>query len=114
MMSDCLFCKIAAGEIPVEVVLETDSALAFRDIDPQAPVHVLVIPRAHFANLHTLTQENPDLAGQVIALATQVASHEGLERGYRIVTNTGPDGGQSVDHIHVHVLGGRPLTWPPG
>lgn len=113
-MSDCLFCKIAAGEIPVEVVLETDFALAFRDIDPQAPVHVLVIPRAHFANLQTLTQENLGLAGQVLALATQVASHEGLEQGYRIVTNTGPDGGQSVDHIHLHVLGGRPLTWPPG
>lgn len=113
-MSDCLFCKIAAGEIPVEVVLETDFALAFRDIDPQAPVHVLVIPRAHLANLQTLTQENLGLAGQVLALATQVASHEGLEQGYRIVTNTGPDGGQSVDHIHLHVLGGRPLTWPPG
>lgn len=113
-MSDCLFCKIAAGEIPVEVVLETDFALAFRDIDPQAPTHVLVIPRAHFANLQTLTQENLGLAGQVLALATQVALHEGLEQGYRIVTNTGPDGGQSVDHIHLHVLGGRPLTWPPG
>lgn len=113
-MSDCLFCKIAAGEIPVDVVLETDSALAFRDIDPQAPAHVLVIPRAHFADLQALTQENSGLAGQVLALATQVASHEGLEQGYRIVTNTGPDGGQSVDHIHFHVLGGRPLTWPPG
>jgi histidine triad (HIT) family protein len=113
-MSECLFCKIANGEIPVDIVLETDSALAFRDIDPQAPTHVLVIPREHFANAQTLSQENPALAGQVLALATQVATSEGLENGYRIVTNTGRDGGQSVDHIHLHVLGGRPLTWPPG
>lgn len=113
-MSDCLFCKIAAGEIPVDVVLETDSALAFRDIDPQAPTHVLVIPREHFADANALAQRNPGLAGEVLALATKVAEHEGLDAGYRIVTNTGPDGGQSVDHIHLHVLGGRPLTWPPG
>jgi histidine triad (HIT) family protein len=113
-MSDCLFCKIANGEIPVDVVLETDAALAFRDIDPQAPTHVLVIPREHFANAQTLAQGNPTLAGQVLALAAQVATSEGLENGYRIVTNTGSDGGQSVDHMHLHVLGGRPLTWPPG
>ena len=113
-MIDCLFCKIANGEIPVDVVLETDSALAFRDIDPQAPTHVLVIPREHFANAKALAQANPVLAGQVLALATQVATNEGLENGYRIVTNTGSDGGQSVDHVHLHVVGGRPLTWPPG
>lgn len=113
-MSDCLFCKIANGEIPVDIVLETDSALAFRDIDPQAPTHVLVIPREHFANTKALAQGNPALASQVLALATQVATSEGLENGYRIVTNTGSDGGQSVDHVHLHVLGGRPLTWPPG
>jgi histidine triad (HIT) family protein len=113
-MSDCLFCKIASGEIPVEVILETDAVLAFRDIDPQAPTHVLVIPREHFADANALANQNPGLAGEVLALATQVATHEGLESGYRIVTNTGPDGGQSVDHIHLHVLGGRSLTWPPG
>jgi len=113
-MSDCLFCKIANGEIPVDVVLETDTALAFRDIDPQAPTHVLVIPREHFASAQSLAQGNPTLAGQVLALAAQVAISEGLENGYRIVTNTGSDGGQSVDHMHLHVLGGRPLTWPPG
>ena len=113
-MSVCLFCKIANGEIPVDVVLETDTALAFRDIDPQAPTHVLVIPREHFANAKSLAQGNPALAGQVLALATEVATSEGLENGYRIVTNTGSDGGQSVDHMHLHVLGGRPLIWPPG
>lgn len=113
-MSDCLFCKIATGEISVDVVLETDCALAFRDIDPKAPTHVLVIPREHFANAQSLALANPALAGQVLALATQVATNEGLENGYRIVTNTGPDGGQSVDHMHLHVLGGRQLTWPPG
>ncbi len=113
-MNDCLFCKIAAGEIPVDIVLETDSALAFRDIDPQAPTHVLVIPREHFDNAQAIAQDNPALAGHVLALATQVATHEGLENGHRIVTNTGPDGGQSVGHMHLHVLGGRRLTWPPG
>jgi histidine triad (HIT) family protein len=113
-MSDCLFCKIATGEIPVDMVLETDSAVAFRDIDPQAPTHVLVIPREHFANAQALSQANPALAGQVLALATKVAMNEGLENGYRIVTNTGVDGGQSVEHMHLHVLGGRQLTWPPG
>jgi histidine triad (HIT) family protein len=113
-MSDCLFCKIATGEIPVDVVLETASAIAFRDIDPQAPTHVLVIPREHFANAQSLALANPELAGQVLALATKVAMTEGLENGYRIVTNTGADGGQSVDHMHLHVLGGRKLTWPPG
>jgi histidine triad (HIT) family protein len=113
-MSDCLFCKIAAAQIPVSVVAETKSAMAFRDIDPQAPTHVLVIPREHFANAQEIAKTDPNLAGELLALATQVADQEGLINGYRIVTNTGTDGGQSVGHIHFHVLGGRSLTWPPG
>lgn len=113
-MSDCLFCKISAAQIPVSVVAETKSAIAFRDIDPQAPTHVLVIPREHFANAQEIAQADPNLAGELLALATQVADQEGLTNGYRIVTNTGTDGGQSVGHIHFHVLGGRSLTWPPG
>jgi histidine triad (HIT) family protein len=113
-MEDCLFCKIAAGGIPVDVVLETNLALAFRDIDPQAPTHVLVIPREHFADVAELATVNPELAGHVLQLAAQVAEQEGLRNGHRIVTNTGSDGGQSVAHVHLHILGGRSLTWPPG
>ena len=113
-MNDCLFCKISAGEIPVDLVLETESALAFRDIDPQAPTHVLVIPREHFADVAELAAANPELAGHLLQLAAQVAAQEGLINGHRIVTNTGSDGGQSVGHVHLHLLGGRGLTWPPG
>ena len=113
-MSDCLFCTIAAGDIPVDVVLETDDVLAFRDIDPQAPTHVLVIPRKHFDNVADLTREDPALAAQVLGATSEVAQLETLEHGYRVVTNVGSDGGQSVRHVHFHVLGGRGLTWPPG
>ena len=113
-MSDCLFCTIAAGEIPVDVVYEDDKVLAFRDIDPQAPTHVLVIPREHFDNVSEITRDNPLLAAEVLAATTEVAQLETLERGYRVVTNVGTDGGQSVRHVHFHVLGGRGLTWPPG
>ena len=113
-VQDCLFCKISSGVIPADVVLESDSAIAFRDIDPKAPTHVLVIPKKHFADVTDLMTNDPDLVSELLTLATKVAKQEGLASGYRIVTNTGPDGGQSVDHIHLHVLGGRPLTWPPG
>lgn len=113
-MSDCLFCTIAAGDIPVDVVLETDDVLAFRDIDPQAPTHVLVIPRMHFDNVADLTREDPALAALVLGATSEVAQLETLEHGYRVVTNVGSDGGQSVRHVHFHVLGGRGLTWPPG
>ncbi len=113
-MSDCLFCKIAAGEIPADIVLETDDILAFRDIDPQAPTHVLVIPRQHFDNVSDLTRDDKDLAARVLSATAEVAQLETLERGYRVVTNVGSDGGQSVRHVHFHVLGGRGLTWPPG
>ena len=110
----CLFCKISAGVIPADVVLESDSAIAFRDIDPKAPTHVLVIPKKHFADVTDLMSNDPDLASELLALATKVAEHEGLATGYRIVTNNGEDAGQSVAHVHFHVLGGRILSWPPG
>lgn len=113
-MSDCLFCKIAVGEISAELVLETDRVIAFRDIAPQAPTHVVVIPREHFDNAAELANGNKDLAAEVLQAATDVATLEGLAEGYRIVTNTGSDGGQSVEHVHFHVLGGRSLNWPPG
>lgn len=111
-MSDCIFCRIAAGEIPATVVARTEHALAFRDLSPQAPSHVLVIPSAHEDSAATA---NAATLGAVMALATEVARSEGLEQGgYRLVTNIGRDGGQSVGHLHVHVLGGRPMRWPPG
>ena len=113
-MSDCLFCKIAAGEIPATLVLETAEVVAFRDIDPKAPTHVLVIPRIHVDNLTSLAAHHPELLGHVLGAAADVAVLEGLEGGYRVVSNIGDDGGQTVDHMHLHVLGGRSLTWPPG
>jgi histidine triad (HIT) family protein len=110
----CLFCRIAAGEIPAKIVYEDDDVLAFRDIDPKAPVHVLVIPRKHVASASALDGD-ADLAGRLLLAATHIAEEEGLGgSGYRIITNTGRDGGQSVDHLHLHVLGGRAMTWPPG
>lgn len=113
-MPDCLFCGIASGEIPATVVLESDRTLAFRDINPMAPVHVLVIPREHYPNLATLAG-NEGLLAEVAAQAHEVAKAEGIEQdGYRVVFNTGAHGGQSVNHVHAHVLGGRQLTWPAG
>lgn len=112
-MSDCLFCSIAAGDIPATVVASDDDVVAFRDIDPQAPVHVLVVPRSHFANAGELAQADPALAGKLLSAAASVARAEGLA-DYRIVMNTGAGAGQSVFHVHAHVLGGRDLTWPPG
>lgn len=111
---DCLFCKISSGQIPATLVAESQNALAFRDIDPKAPTHVLVIPKRHFADVADLTSSDSNLAGELLGLAAEVARLEGLGTGYRIVTNTGVDGGQSVAHVHFHVLGGRSLTWPPG
>ncbi len=111
---DCLFCKIAAGDIPVQKVLEDDTTLAFTDIHPQAPVHVLIIPRKHITSLAHLSPEDEQLIGHMHALAKKVAEQKGLEKGFRTVVNTGPEGGQTVDHLHLHVLGGRPMHWPPG
>jgi histidine triad (HIT) family protein len=113
-MTNCLFCKIVAGEIPSAKVLENSDFLAFKDIDPKAPVHVLVIPKKHFEDIVELSKSDNDLSAGLMKFATEVAEVEKLEEGFRIVLNTGPDGGQSVQHVHAHVLGGRSLTWPPG
>ena len=104
---ECVFCRIAAGEIPAEKVREDEATVAFRDIQAQAPTHVLVIPRAHVASLHEL--EDPTLAGALLLAASEVARSEGLEEGWRLIANTRTHGGQEVDHLHFHVLGGRPL-----
>ena len=110
MTSDCLFCRIVAGEIPATVVHETDTTLAFRDIGPKAPVHVLVIPKAHHRDVATLAAADPALAGEVLAAAAAVAKEEGLlEDGFRVIFNVGRNGGQEVFHVHAHVVGGRPL-----
>jgi histidine triad (HIT) family protein len=115
-MADCLFCKVVSGEIPAAVVKRSAEALAFRDIDPKAPVHVLVIPTRHIAAVRDAKGADGDrLLGTLLRFAADVASEQGLDgEGYRIVTNTGRAAGQSVDHLHLHVLGGRKLTWPPG
>jgi histidine triad (HIT) family protein len=109
----CLFCRIVAGEIPAEVVLETSRCLAFRDIDPQAPVHVLVVPRDHHRDLGELAAADPALAAELLATISAVAEQEGLDH-YRVVFNTGERAGQSVFHVHGHVVGGRSMQWPPG
>lgn len=110
---DCLFCKIVAGDIPADVVLSTDRAVAFRDLNPQAPTHVLVIPRDHHANAAETAAADPASAAHLVEVAARVAEAEGLE-DYRLVFNTGPGVGQTVFHTHLHVLGGRAMTWPPG
>lgn len=114
MTDSCLFCQIVRGEVPAETVAETADALAFRDIIPQAPVHVLVIPRTHAPTLGELAESEPGSAVSVLTLARQVAAQEGIADGYRLVANNGAAAQQSVFHAHVHVLGGRELTWPPG
>jgi histidine triad (HIT) family protein len=119
-VTDCLFCRMVAGDIPADVVHRTDRVLAFRDINPQAPTHVLVIPTQHHATVGALVAADPGLLGEVVAAAHAVAGNEGLvtgdgaEPGYRLVVNTGPQAGQTVHHVHLHVLGGRGMTWPPG
>ncbi|HVT70444.1 MAG TPA: histidine triad nucleotide-binding protein [Trebonia sp.] len=114
-MSDCLFCGIATGQIPATIVLDGKRTIAFRDINPQAPAHVLVIPKDHFPNVAALAAAGSGLLDEVVTAAQEVAAAEGVEAsGYRIVFNTGQDAGQTVDHVHAHVLGGRSMTWPPG
>jgi histidine triad (HIT) family protein len=111
--ASCLFCKIADGHIPATIVYSDDHVVAFRDINPQAPTHVLVIPRRHYANAAAAV--GSDVWDTLMTAAASIAAQEGLnEGGYRLVINSGPDAGQSVDHLHVHVLGGRALAWPPG
>lgn len=113
-MSECLFCRIVAGEVPATVVADTAGTLAFRDVNPQAPTHVLVVPKEHHDDVAGLSDADPALLAEVVATAVQVARAEGLTGGFRLVANTGDDGGQTVHHLHVHLLGGRSLTWPPG
>jgi histidine triad (HIT) family protein len=114
-MTDCLFCRMARGEIQPDVVLETDEVLAFRDINPQAPTHVLVVPKKHIATINDLTAADAELVGRLYLAAAEVARAEGIaERGYRTVMNCNAEAGQTVFHLHLHVLGGRPMGWPPG
>ena len=112
---DCLFCRIVAGEIPADVVHQDERAVAFRDINPQSPVHVLVIPRDHLESLDEATLKDEALLGHLLRVAARVANEQGLsESGYRTVVNTGAGAGQSVFHLHLHVIGGQHLSWPPG
>ena len=112
---DCLFCKIINGDIPSTKVYEDELVYAFRDIEPQAPTHILIIPKEHISSANELTEENATVVGHVFAVAAKIAKAEGIaEGGYRIVNNCGEDGGQTVKHLHFHMLGGRSLQWPPG
>ena len=114
-MSDCLFCRILAGEIPSDEVLSTEHTYAFRDINPQAPTHVLVIPREHISNAHEVGEDHADIVWRLFTTAQAVAEAEGIaERGYRLVFNIGEDAQNSVPHLHMHVIGGRQFGWPPG
>lgn len=114
-MNDCIFCRIAAGEIKGDVVYQDDEVMAFRDLNPQAPVHILIIPRRHIATTNDLTPADAELMGRLLLAARQVAQQEAIAaRGYRTVLNCNAEAGQSVFHIHLHLLGGRPMGWPPG
>lgn len=114
-MTDCVFCRIVAGDIPARLVLETDTVLAFHDLSPQAPGHVLVIPRRHIATLDDASGSDQDVLGALMLAGAEVARRLGFaDSGYRAVMNCNPDGGQSVYHLHLHILGGRRLSWPPG
>ena len=114
-MTDCLFCKMVSGDIKPDVVYEDDGVLAFRDVNPQAPMHVLIIPKAHISTANDLDEDNVDIIGQMYLAARKIANDEGVsEAGYRMVMNCNAGAGQSVFHIHLHVLGGRQMIWPPG
>jgi histidine triad (HIT) family protein len=111
---DCIFCKIVAGTIPAKRLYEDDQVIAFADQNPQAPTHLLVVPKEHLSSLATAAADHTTLLGQLLAATTEIARQQSLAKGYRVVINTGPDGGQTVDHLHLHLLGGRPMHWPPG
>jgi len=113
-MSDCLFCKICAGEIPAKLAYEDDDLVAFHDISPQAPLHLLIIPRKHIASLDAASADDQALLGRLLLAAQNLAREHDVAGGYRVVNNCGASAGQSVFHIHFHLLGGRPLGWPPG
>jgi len=114
MVADCLFCRMLAGDVPATRLHEDDLVIAIRDINPQAPTHVLVLPVRHIASAADLRDEDAPLLGRLFGVAAALAAREGLDTGWRLVTNVGRDGGQSVDHLHLHLLGGRPMRWPPG
>ena len=114
-MNDCIFCKIAAGEIPAQKVFEDDSVIAFKDLSPKAPVHVLIVPKKHIQSVAAFTAEDKDLAAHIfVDVVPKLAAELNVADGFRLVMNTGDDGGQTVNHLHVHLLGGRKMTWPPG
>ena len=113
-MSDCIFCKIAEGEIPSEIVYQDDKIVVFKDTSPQAPVHMLMVPKTHIASLDDLTDEHAGLMGHMMLKIREVCAQEGLENGYRCVINTGEDGQQTVKHLHIRILGKRAMQWPPG
>jgi histidine triad (HIT) family protein len=115
-VNDCVFCRIVSGEIPAAIISRTDRAVAFRDLDPKAPTHVLIVPLQHLGSARDASgEEGAQLLGHLVQFATKVATEQALdERGYRLVMNTGPDAGQSVAHLHLHLLGGRAMHWPPG
>lgn len=114
-MEDCLFCKIVAGDIPSTKVYEDDKVYAFNDIEPQAPIHIIIVPKMHISSSNELTDQNAEVIGHIFAVAAKIAREKGFaEKGWRIVNNCGEDGGQTVGHIHFHLLAGRNLGWPPG
>lgn len=113
-MADCIFCKIAEGEIPSNKVYEDEKVLAFYDLDPQAPTHILIIPKEHIASVAEITPENSSVVAHIFEVAAQIAKEKQLDEGFRVVTNIGDAAGQSVKHLHFHLLGGRDFTWPPG
>ena len=115
MPSDCLFCRIVTGELPSAQIYADDAVVAIRDISPQAPTHILLLSRKHIASVREIAEADHDLIGKIFAVGTELATREGIaEDGYRLVVNVGSNGGQTVDHLHVHMLGGRRMTWPPG
>ena len=111
---NCLFCRIVAGSIPAKLLYQDDQSLAFADINPQAPTHLLVIPKLHLSSLAEAVEEHTALLGHLVSVATDLARSQELAKGYRLVVNTGDDGGQTVHHLHLHLLGGRHMHWPPG
>ena len=113
-MGDCLFCKIVGKEIPSKLEFESDSLIAFHDINPQAPTHLLVVPKKHIARVSETDSSDGALIGELVLTARDIAKKKGLENGYRLVFNNGPEAGQTVFHVHLHLLGGRRMTWPPG
>ncbi|MBL4583269.1 MAG: histidine triad nucleotide-binding protein [Pseudomonadales bacterium] len=111
----CIFCKIVAGEIPAEIIYQDDDVMCFKDVAPQAPTHLLVIPKKHIGSIAELKDSDTNLAGKILVTATAMAKDQGIsESGYRVAMNCGDEGGQTVGHIHMHVLGGRQMGWPPG